>query len=100
MRANPSVGSFPNSDPPVELGRFGDSPVIRGKLKPRLTWAQYHVIKALLAAGDDGLTKDQLDVQSGRSEARKILKRLHDSDPDWAAVIQLPGIPGRRYRIA
>jgi hypothetical protein len=45
------------------------------------------------------LTKDQLDAKSGHSEARKILKRLATSDPDWAAVIQMPGLPGRRYRI-
>jgi hypothetical protein len=85
--------------PNVVLGGFGDQPIVCGKVKSRLTWAQYRVVKALLDAGDDGLTKDELDAKSGHSEARKILKRLHDSDRDWAAVVHLPGRPGLRYRI-
>jgi hypothetical protein len=95
-----SPDSFPNTDPPIVLGRFGDQPMVHGKLKPRLTWAQHRVVQALLAAGNEGLTKDQLDSHSGHSDARKILKRLHDSDSDWAGVIHMPGIPGCRYRIA
>lgn len=83
----------------VILGRPGDPVTVLVKLKPRLTLAQYHVVQALLNAGDNGLTKDQLDINSGHSHARKILKRLACSDPDWAAVIQMPGISGRRYRI-
>jgi hypothetical protein len=97
MRANPSPSHA--LSPNVVLRGFGDPPIVRGKVKPRLTWAQYHVVNALLEAGDEGLTKDRLDAVSGHSEARKILQRLHDSDPDWAAVIQMPGRPGLRYRL-
>ena len=102
MRAIPplSPATSPENAPSVVLNRFGDQPIVHDKVKPPLTWAQFHVIQALLDAGNDGLTKDHLDVQSGHNEARKILKRLHDSDPDWAAVIHMPGIPGRRYRVA
>lgn len=94
-----TTSSFPEDEWPIVLGRFGDVPIVRGKPKQRLTWAQYHVVKALLEAGNDGLTKNQLDSKTKRTDARKILKRLHDSDPDWAAVIHMPGIPGRHYRI-
>src|SRR4051794_19961205 len=94
-----SLESILANDPPVVVSRMADEPKVRGKLKPRLTYAQFNVVRALLEAGDDGLTKDELDTKSGHTEARKILKRLHDSDPDWAEVIQMPGIPGRRYRI-
>ena len=73
--------------------------MVMGKVKPLLTFAQHAVVKALLEAGEDGLTKDGLDACSGHSDARKILKRLHDSDPNWAAVIQLAGRSGCRYRI-
>ena len=83
----------------VVLGSFGDPVHVNGKEKPSLTWAQYHVVKALIEAGNDGLTKDQLDVKSGRFEARKILRRLANSDPDWAAVIKMAGRPGCHYRI-
>jgi putative SOS response-associated peptidase YedK len=57
MRSFPSVssGDSPDQTPPVILGRFGDSPIVRGKVMPRLTLAQYRVVKALLEAGDDGV---------------------------------------------
>lgn len=80
----------------VILGRFGDEPIVLGKRKPRLTRAKFDVVRALLEAGEFGLTKDQLDERSHHTEARKPLKRLHDSDPDWAEVIHLPGRSGLR----
>ncbi len=83
----------------VVLKGPGDHVEVLGKIKPPLTFAQYAVVIALLEAGEDGLTKDGLDARSGHSDARKILKRLHDSDLDWAAVIQMPGRSGCRYRI-
>jgi hypothetical protein len=84
---------------PVILGERGDSVIVLGKCKPRLTCAQYDVIRALLVAGDNGLTKDELDAMSDHTAARKILRRLRASDSDWAAVIQMAGRPWRRYRI-
>lgn len=76
-----------------------DEPIVRGHRKPRLTDARYDIVLALLQAGDNGLSKDQLDHKSCHTEARKILKRLAHSDPDWARVIQFPGSRGRGYRI-
>ena len=75
-------------------------PIVRGSEKTILTTRQYKIIEALLVAGENGLTKDQLDEKSGRSEARKDLAELRKSDADWAAVIHMPGKAGRGgYRI-
>ncbi len=85
---------------PVILGKPGDEPIVLGKRKNRLTQPRYDVITALLAAGDDGLSKDSLATDSGHGDAVGILKRLADSDPEWKAVIRLAGVPGGRYRIS
>lgn len=85
--------------PAVELGQRDSFPRVRGKIKARLTFAQFNVLKALISAGEDGLTKDKLDEVSGHTDARKILKRLAQSDPDWDSVIQMALRPGCRYRI-
>jgi hypothetical protein len=85
--------------PLVILGKPGDEPTVNGRRKPKLTKAQFDVTKALLAAGDDGLSKDSLATEGKHSDAHRILKRLADSDPDWGSVIQMAGKPGGRYRI-
>ncbi len=85
--------------PPVVLGKAGDKPVIRGKPQKPLTVARYHVVKALLDAGDDGLTGDDLVNKSGHGGAVNMLKALAKSGPDWEAAILLAGQPGARYRI-
>jgi len=64
-----------------------------------LTRPQYGVVKALLEAGERGLSKDELDHKSKHGDARKILKRLAESDADWKAVIHFPGKPGVGCRI-
>jgi hypothetical protein len=64
-----------------------------------LTTPQYDVVKALLDGGDAGLSKDELVSKSGHEDARGILKRLADSDPDWNEVIHFAGQPGGRYHI-
>jgi hypothetical protein len=84
---------------PVILGKPTDEPVVHGKRKPRLTAPRYKVVKALLEAGEDGLSKDSLATESGHTDAVGILKRLAESDDDWRAVILLAGVPGGRYRI-
>jgi len=76
-----------------------DSPIVQGTEKAKLTKPQYNVIQALIEAGEEGLTKDELDRKSGHGDSRKILKRLADSDADWKSVIPFPGKPGRGYRI-
>jgi hypothetical protein len=85
--------------PPVELRGQGEQPVVLGKVKPVLSLAQYNVLMALMSAGPVGYSKDELDRESGHTEARKILRRLAASDPDWAKVVKLPGSPGKRYRL-
>jgi hypothetical protein len=83
----------------VILGKPGDEPTVNGVRKTKLTTPQYDAVKALLAAGDDGLSKDSLANESNHGDANRILKRLADSDPDWASVIQMAGKAGCRYRI-
>ncbi len=92
--------SEPRGGPPVILGKPGDETIVRGKRKGRLTLPRYNVVEALLAASDDGLSKDSLARESGHSDAVNILKRLAESDTDWKAVIKLAGKPGGRYRIS
>jgi hypothetical protein len=89
----------PKDCPRVVLPGPGECPTVCGKEKTPLTLPQYDVVKALLEAGERGLSKDELDRKSKRGDARKILKRLAESDADWEAVIHFPGAPGRGYRI-
>jgi hypothetical protein len=98
-----SASLYPTQEstgPLVLLGQPGDEPRINGKLKPRLTHARYNIVKALLSAGGNGLTGDDLVIKSGHGGAVNTLKNLASSDPDWKSVILLPGRPGGRYRLA
>lgn len=63
------------------------------------TKARQEVIRALIAAYPNGLTKNELVTHSGTEDAVKTLKRLHDSDSRWSAVIALPGKAYRGYRL-
>jgi len=83
----------------VVLAGTTKQPIVRGKPKPVLRFTQYNVAKALVDAGEIGLTLDQMVNKSGHSDARGILNRLADSDPDWKAVIHFPGKAGGHYRI-
>ncbi len=82
----------------VILGEPGDNPIVNGKIKPRLTPARHDIIKALIDGGERGLTGDDLATKSKHGGAVNTLKAVAQ-DPDWGAVIQLPGSPGGRYRI-
>lgn len=84
--------------PPVVLNGPGGSPSVLGRTMPPLTRARYDVVRALLEAGDDGLTGDQLVEKSSCGGAVTTLKRLA-RQPGWSEVIRLPGAPGLRYRI-
>lgn len=111
-RNGPATGSTPaTTSPPVPgsdgragahafaavvLSGPGEPCTVVGTTKQPLTDAQYAVIQALLDAGDSGLSKDALE--GVRSSARRILKELQ-ADPDWAAVIVLPGKTNGRYRL-
>ncbi len=97
---DPPAESRLEDQPSVMLRRRDQGPIVRGKEKPVLTDREFNVIAALIAAGQRGLNKDKLDEKSGHSEARKVLRELRNSDPDWASVIHMPGKPGRGgYRI-
>ena len=84
----------------VVLRGMGEEPMVLGKKVPKLRPPQYDVVKALLDAGDAGLTKDELANNSRHEDSRGILKRLADRHPtSWGKVIHFPGITGGRYRI-
>jgi len=85
--------------PSVVLNGPGRPPTVLGREKAVLTPARYNVVQALLKAGMDGLSKDELDAKSGHPEARKILKNLAKSDPDWAKVISFAESTGVGYRL-
>jgi hypothetical protein len=56
-------------------------------------------VKALVDAGDTGLTVDQLVHHGGHADDCGILKRRADSDPDWCSVLHFPGKSGGHNRI-
>ncbi len=87
-----SSNSNDSSQPSVVLGRLGEPVIVRGKVKPRLTRQGYKVVKALLAAGERGLSKEELEGLC--PTGRRILRTLRE-DEDWDAVIQMAGRPGR-----
>jgi hypothetical protein len=88
-----------DADRGVRLGSRAEEPRVNGVSKPRLTTARFNIVKALLDAGETGLTGDELAKRSGHGGAVNTLKSLAASDPDWGGVIQLAGKPGGRYRI-
>lgn len=99
--ATPPTGPQPQLPPPrpFEFSDIAKQPVVNGNVKPHLTQAQHEILTALLEAGGRGLSKDELDEKSGRTDSRKYLQKLAN-DPDWAAVIVFPGQKGRGgYRL-
>ncbi len=62
-----------------------------GKPKGRLTPERAAVLKALLEAGPGGLRKEELQNRSGKDSAVGIIRRLRNSDQDWARAIVMPG---------
>jgi integrase len=90
-----------SENPPPDLVTLTDRevpPIVLGRKKKRLTRPGYRVVKALLEAGPDGLSKPQLLRICG--DALGVLRRLSKSDSDWKAVIHFPGKDGiRHYRI-
>jgi hypothetical protein len=85
--------------PVVVLTGKTKKPTVRGEPKPVLRPPQFNVVKALVDAGNTGPTVDQLVHHCGHADARGILRRLADSDPDGRSAIHFPGKAGGRYRI-
>lgn len=98
--ASPPVPEPPLPTPrPFEFEDFDKQPVVNGNVKPHLTQAEHDILTALLEAGERGLTKDELDERSGRTDSRKYLRKLA-RDADWASVIVFPEGKGRGgYRL-
>lgn len=82
--------------PRIILSGKGEPAIVDGKLKT-LRPPGFAVVKALVDAADEGLSKDQLFKRSGKGDAWGILRRLC-RDPDWKAVLIMPGEIGGRYR--
>jgi hypothetical protein len=82
---------------PVVLCKYGEPVIVKEKPKELPSLPAYKLVKALLEAGDRGLSKGQLEPIS--TDYWRILKELKGSDPDWNAVIHFPGKPHGRYRI-
>ena len=76
-----------------------DQPLIGGSPVETLTTSGYNVVKTLIEAGGNGLTKDELLKKSRRGGARGILKRLAEKSDKWRSVIKFPETPGKGYRI-
>src|SRR5262249_16082615 len=89
----------PNRQQPrVVLGSCGQPCTVMGNQKRALRILAYKLIKALLAAGEMGLSKSELEAIS--SYARQTLKNPAADDSDWAQVLHFAGRTGMRYRIA
>ena len=86
----------------VIIGSRNEPPIVLNEPKPILTTGQYDVVRALLNAGRDGLSKSELGEFSGHpTTALKILRNLKNSDPGWAKVIIFPQARQRGgYRIS
>ena len=84
--------------PNVILREPHEGPIVCGRTKERLSRARYQVVKALLEARRP-VSKDELDVLSGRTDARKHLTALARLDADWESVIVFPEKAGRGYSI-
>lgn len=83
--------------PTVELDGEGKPTRVLGECMPALTSAQYKLVKALVEAGDKGLSKAELEGIAG--DPLKTLRRLRTKYPLWAEAIQMAGRAYGRYRI-
>ena len=98
-RREAKASATPAEQQPVRLLGLNASPIVLGRPKPPLSPAQYTAVSVLLRGGHEGCTSTEL-YGDGPKGWYKVLMRLKASDPDWDAVIQFPGRPHGRYRIA
>lgn len=76
---------------PVVLRGPKAPPIVGGISQAVLTKAEYDVIEAVVAAYPNRLSKDDLEIQSGRGDARKIFGRISKKSKEWTAALYLPG---------
>ena len=89
----PPPASKPPADSgtlPIVLGELDDEPMVWGRPKPRLTPGQYRVVKALIDAHPERLSKDTLVKRSDTESPIGMIDRLR-RDEDWASVLDKPG---------
>jgi hypothetical protein len=91
------AGEAEPGQPRVILGAKGEKAIVLGKARP-LTPGHHDIVRVLLDAGKEGLSKDDLIRKSGHGDAVNMLKRLA-SDPCWTKVVHLPGRPWKRYQV-
>jgi hypothetical protein len=94
-----SAGAEPAASPSFVLGDPAKRrPIYNGKPLKRLTKAQYDVVKAVLEAGPEGLTNDDLVMRSRHGGAVNDLKRLLKSQPVYSSLMAASGRERRGYR--
>lgn len=74
-------------------------PLVLGESMPPLTPEQYEVVRFVIKAGKHGVNKDELEIESGHGDARRILARLKLKSNSWDEVIVMAMKRGGRYRI-
>jgi hypothetical protein len=83
----------------LRLGEPGRATLIDGQRMEPVTGSQYAILSALLDAGDEGLTPEQIVRITGQGGWRQTLWRLKLAHPLWDAIIVFPGRRGRPYRL-
>lgn len=93
------VAALCGPEPVVTLQGQEKPVIVFGKKLEKLSKKQYDVVKALLDAGETGLTESKLQENSKCEDARKTLGRIRAKGPEWREAIDMAGEPGRGYRI-
>jgi hypothetical protein len=96
---NVSEREAPSWKPAIVFSGDAREPRVNGKSKKRMTPEQFKVVQALLSAGEDGLSKGELEKKSGIGDPLGVLRRLR-KDPDYGNAIDMAGTRGRGYRVA
>ena len=86
-------------EPAIQLNGPNEPLFVCGREKGKLIQTQFNVVKVLLEAGPEGLSKDALVAKSSVTDAVNCLKRLHKKDSDWGKAILLPAKAWGGYRI-
>jgi integrase len=86
--------------PAIELTGPGKAVLLPGVSMPPIGDVEYDAISVMLAAGRDGLSKDQMAHRCEYGAWRNYLADLVKSHDYWKAVILMAGKPYGRYKIA
>jgi hypothetical protein len=72
------------------LGTENDPPLLGGNPVRVLTPAEYAIVRALVTAGERGLTRAELIDRGGSDRADIILHKLMKKEPAWRSYIERP----------